>query len=90
MEPLIVGLCALTAFSCASLLLRAYFRLQIKLFLWTGLYFLILTLNTILHLVDQHLLTAIDLRTTRLMISLIGMLFLIYGLIFESEEETEL
>ena len=88
-EIIIIGLCALTAFLCAGLLIRGYFQYRLRLFLWTGLYFLILAINTVLHVMDIHLLTAIDFRTVRLIISLLGMSFLIHGLIFESEEESE-
>ena len=85
MAGLIFGLCAVTAILCAWLLLRGYFRSKSRLLLWSGLCFVGLSLNNLLLIVDRFMLPSTDLSTARLMAALIGMILLIYGLVFESE-----
>jgi hypothetical protein len=82
---IIYGLCALTAFLCALLLLQSYSRSQYRLLLWGGLCFAGLTINNILVMVDKWLLPEIDLSTLRLLTGLISMLILLYGLIWDTE-----
>jgi hypothetical protein len=76
----------LTALFCAWLLLRAYARSRYKLLLWGGLCFLGLTLNNALLVVDKLLLgEALTLFTWRLIVALIGMMILLYGIIWDAE-----
>ena len=87
MLALVYSLCLITSFLCAWLLLRRYFQCQLRLLLWTGLYFVVLTLNTLLLMVEKLVFVSLDIRIVRLSIALIGIMLLMYGLIFESEEE---
>ena len=84
MAGLIYGLCTLTAFLCAWLLLQAYRRSRYKLLLWGGLCFVFLTLSNILLIMDK-LITPIDLGIYRLSTALTAILILLYGLIWDSE-----
>ena len=84
MDKLIYGLCALTAMACAGLLLRSYFATRFRLLLWSGLCFVGLTLNNVLLVLDQLVFTEADLSTWRLVVALGAILFLLYGLIVES------
>lgn len=84
MAPLIYGLCTLTAFLCALLLLRAYYRSRYKLLLWGSLCFFGLTLNNALVVVDKLLLPEVNLFTLRLAVALISVLVLLYGLIWDA------
>jgi hypothetical protein len=83
--PLIYTLCALTALLCSVLLLRAHRRTQTPLLLWSGLCFVLLTVNNALVVVDLILLPDVNLFLARNLVALIGMLFLLYGLIWRSE-----
>jgi hypothetical protein len=92
MAPIFYGLCTLAALFCAVLLLRAYFRSRYKLLLWGGICFLGLTLNNALLVVDkvvfpdvQLFFLGIDFIIWRLLAGLLGMLVLLYGVIFEAE-----
>lgn len=86
MVGLFYSLCTLTALFCSWLLLRAYLRSRYKLLLWGGLCFIGLTLNNALLVIDKLLLGPdIDLFTWRLVVALIGMVVLLYGIIWDSE-----
>jgi hypothetical protein len=82
----IYSLCAAVALLCATLLLRAYLRNRYRLLLWSGLCFTGLTLNNALLIVDKIFLPVqIDLSALRLAVSLVAVLVLLYGLIWEAE-----
>lgn len=85
MAAIIYGLCALTAFLCAYLLLQAYWRSRYRLLLWGSLCFTGLTLNNIFLVMDKLVLPLIDLSTLRLVTALAAVLLLLYGLIFDAE-----
>lgn len=85
MSKLIYGLCALTAASCAWLLLRGYLRTRFRLLFWSGLCFVGLTANNLLLVLDRLVLPTIDLTTWRLATALGSLLLLLYGLILESD-----
>jgi hypothetical protein len=83
--PLVYTLCALTALACAFLLLRARARGGSPLLLWSGLCFACLSLNNALVVVDLVIFPEVNLFLIRNVAALLGMLLLIYGLIWESE-----
>jgi hypothetical protein len=83
--PLIYTLCALTALTCSVLLLRAYRRTRTPLLFWSGLCFALLTLNNALVVVDLILFPDVSLFLARNLVALLGMLSLLYGLIWRSE-----
>lgn len=86
MAAAIYSLCAAVALLCATLLLRAYLRNRYRLLLWSGLCFTGLTLNNALLIVDKIFLPVqIDLSALRLAVSLVAVLVLLYGLIWEAE-----
>jgi hypothetical protein len=85
MGAIIYSLCALTAFGCAWLLLRNYSQTQSRLILWSGLCFVGLFLNNLLLVVDRVILPDVDLSVARLVPALIGMMLLLYGLIWEDK-----
>jgi len=82
---IIYGLCAMTAFLCAWLLLQAYRRSRYRLLLWSGLCFVGLTVNNMLVVADNAMGPASDLSTLRLVVGLLAMLVLLYGLIWDAE-----
>lgn len=85
MGSMIYALCAASAFGCALLLLTSYRRSGVRLLLWSGLCFTSLTVNNLLTGVDLVLLpTQVDLFLARNFAALLAMMFLLYGLIFDS------
>lgn len=85
MEALVYLLCAATSCACAVLLLRAYKQSGARLLFWSGLCFVGLALNNILLFVDLEVLPQTDLFLLRSLPALIGLLLLIFGLIWDSE-----
>jgi hypothetical protein len=85
MDKATYGLCALTAFACAALLLRAHFRTRFKLLLWSGLCFAGLCLNNVLLVLDKLVFLDTDLSPWRLTLGLVSVLLLLAGLILEAD-----
>ena len=84
MVTAIYVLCALTSAACAVLLLRGYSRGRVPLLLWSGLCFTGLALNNILLFIDLRVVPTTDLSVWRTLPALVGVGFLIYGLVWET------
>ena len=79
-------LAIVTSLACMVLLFRGYMRSGLRILMWSALCFVCLSINNILLFIDLVLLpTNIDLRVFRHGTALVGMLFMIYGFIRESE-----
>ena len=79
-------LAVLTSLACTVLLARAYLDSKLQILLWSSLCFVCLTVNNVLLFVDVILLpVTVDLRVIRHSAALIGMLFMLYGFIRESD-----
>ena len=85
MSAIVYSLCALTALTCAVLLLRAWRRSRAGLLLWSGLCFTGLTANNVLLILDRFVYTEVDLTNVRLAMALFAMLLLLFGLIWEKD-----
>jgi hypothetical protein len=85
MAAIIYLLCALTAFICAYLLIRAYLRSRYRLLLWSGLCFTGLTLNNLILVFDKIVFVSEDFSIWRSSVALIAMAVLLYGLIWDAE-----
>lgn len=85
MAALIYTLCALTALTTAILLLRSYQRTRVQMLLWAGLCFLGLTLSNIFLVLDRVVYPNVDLSIPRLTAAFVGLLLLLYGLIWEGD-----
>lgn len=83
MAELVYLLCAATSIMCAVLLLRGYRASRTRLLFWASLCFLGLALNNILLFVDLILLPDIELFWWRTAPALVGMMILLFGLIWE-------
>jgi hypothetical protein len=70
---------------CALLLLRAYFRVRLRLLFWCGLCFAGLTVANTLLVIDLYVLPDPGLYRYRLAAAAAAMLLMLYGLIFESD-----
>jgi hypothetical protein len=83
LAPSVYLLCLLSSAVCAWLLARRYARSQTRLLLWAALCFGLLALNNLLVVLDLLVITSVDLSLARLFASLVGILILLYGFIWE-------
>jgi energy-converting hydrogenase Eha subunit G len=77
-------LCAVTSILCAVLLVRGYRQSGARLLFWSALCFIGLALNNILLIVDLRILPNVDLEVWRTVPAVLGVLLLIYGLVWET------
>lgn len=77
-------LCALTSIVCAVLLVRGYRRSRVRLLFWSAWCFIGLALNNVLLILDVRVLTQVDLEIWRTVPAILGVAFLVYGLVWES------
>jgi len=78
-------LAIVSSLACTILLFRAYAQRRLRLLLWSSLCFVGLSISNILLFVDMVVFPSIDLRPARLIAALVGLLFLLYGFIWEAE-----
>jgi hypothetical protein len=78
-------LCMLTCLVCAVLLGLGYRRSRAPLLLWSSLCFVFLTLNNLLLFLDLIVFPQIDLGPLRDWSALLGMVVLVFGLIWNSD-----
>lgn len=77
----------LTCLACTVLLGRSYLRTRVRLLLWSTFCFVGLLISNVLLFFDLVVFpTEIDLRVWRLSAALAGLLFLLYGFIWDAEE----
>jgi len=85
-KAVLFALGVLTSLACTLLLFRGYLQTGLRILMWSALCFVCLSVSNMLLFVDLVILpTAVDLRVFRHGTALVGMLFLIYGFIRESE-----
>lgn len=86
MQGIIYILCAATCLLCAIMLFRGYYRSGVRLLFWSALCFVGLIFDNILLYVDLHVLgTEISLAVVRKVPGLLGLMLLLYGLVWESK-----
>ena len=85
MASLVYLLCAITSLICASLLLRSYLANRTPLLFWSSLCFIGLAMNNILLFIDLVIVPTIDLSLYRTLCALIGVVVLVFGLIWDNE-----
>jgi hypothetical protein len=79
-------LAVLTCLACTLLLWRSYQKTGLRLLLWSALCFVGLTASNVLLFFDLAVTgLEVDLRVYRVVAALAGLIFLLYGFIFESE-----
>lgn len=83
MANLVYALCAITSLACAILLLRGFRRSRARLLLWSGLCFVGLFINNALLVADARI--VYDLSAVRTLPAVVGVLLLLYGLVWESD-----
>lgn len=81
-------LCLLTSAACAWMLGRSYHRTKARLLLWSAGCFALLAINNLLLVLDLVVWPKdVDLRLLRLVVSLMAVLALLWGFIWEGAEE---
>ena len=80
-------LCFLTSAACAWLLGRSYQRTGMRLLLWSSISFGFLAASNLFLVLDLVIWPEVDLRLTRLLLALAAAGSLIWGFVWEVEEE---
>ena len=83
MDAIVYSLSAATALACAMLLYQGYRRSKARLLVWSSAFFLLITLENVLLLLDRLTGPAIDLSALRMGVALAGVSILIIGMILE-------
>jgi hypothetical protein len=76
-------LCALTSVVCAVLLIRGYLQTRARLLFWSAWCFVGLAINNAMLILDLRVI-AVDLNVWRTVPAVIGLMLLVYGLVWES------
>ena len=84
MEGAVYLLCAATALACGLLLLRGYRRSGTRLLLWSGVFFVSLTVENVILFLDLVVIHEVSLLAPRRAVALAGVSILLYGLIWET------
>ncbi len=79
----VFALSGLTALLCTLLLLRAYWRNRVRLLFWSSLCFAALALENVVLIINE--LTPADLTVPRLIVPLLGLITLLYGMLWETD-----
>ena len=77
-------LCAVTSLFCFGLLFRGYLRMRTPILLWSSAAFLLLTISNFLLVLDLMILPNVNLLLFRNLVTLIGVVLLICGLILNA------
>lgn len=85
MAPAIYMLCAATSFLCAWQLFRGYRRTRVRMLFWSAGCFAMLTTSNLLLVLDRLIFPAVDLSFARLGTAFIGLLLLVFGLVWETD-----
>jgi hypothetical protein len=80
-------LCLMTSACCAWLLGRSYLRSRTRLLLWSSACFVLLAGNNLLLVLDLLVFTELNLRIGRLLFSLAAVSVLVFGFVWDLEEE---
>lgn len=80
-------LCFLTSSACAWLLGRSYVRTRTRLLLWSSACFILLAANNLLLVLDLLVFPDVNLRIVRLLTSLSAVAVLLFGFIWDLEED---
>jgi hypothetical protein len=80
-------LCFLTSAACAWLLGRSYSSNGTRLLLWSSICFVFLAANNLALILDLVVFPSLDLRTIRLVLALAAVICLIWGFVWEMEED---
>lgn len=82
-------LCFLTSSACAWLLGRSYARARVRLLFWSSVCFAFLAANNLILVLDLVVWPSpeVDLRLPRLLLALAAVISLLWGFVWQVEEE---
>lgn len=80
-------LCFLTSALCAGMLGRSYLRNGLRLLLWSAVCFALLAANNLVLVFDLLVWPQLDLKIPRLLLSLAATVSLIWGFIWNVQEQ---
>jgi Family of unknown function (DUF5985) len=83
MDVAVYVLSTLISLACAVLLLRSFLATRSGLLFWAGICFIGFTLNNVILFLDKVVVTGSDFSSWRTIPALVGVLALIYGLLWE-------
>jgi hypothetical protein len=83
LPTLVYTLCFLTSAACGFMLMRNYRRTGVRLLFWSGLCFVLLAANNLVVIFDLLVLPDVNLQVARLSFSLIAVLVLLFGFIWD-------
>jgi hypothetical protein len=81
MREVVYLLCALTSVACMALLFRAYRRTRLPALFWSSAAFLIFAFSNVILFIDLVVVPQHDFSFFRQLITLVGVILLLYGLI---------
>ena len=84
---IVYALCFATSSACAYLLWRSLAASGSRLLFWSTACFTLLALNNLFLVIDLALIPSADLQLVRLLLSLCAVGALLFGFIWESEED---
>jgi hypothetical protein len=84
MPELLYLLCLVMSIICALMLLRGYRQTRTRLLFWSSLCFIGLSVNNVLLFIDLIVVPDIDLAMWRTTTTLLSLLLLLYGFVFET------
>jgi len=85
LASLVYVLAAVTSLVCTLLLARGYLRTGVRLLFWSSFFFAALTIDNVLLFFDLRVFRDINLVVWRHVATLIGLMLLLVGLIWDSE-----
>ena len=85
MADIVYFLCAITSLVCTALLWRGWRRSGARLLMWSALCFGGFFLNNVLLIIDTHYFPEISLAIVRLVPAVLGILAMLYGLVWDTE-----
>jgi len=80
-------LCFLASALCAGLLMRQYRNVASPILLWSSACFTLLALSNLLVVFDKVLMPETDLKLARLLMTLAAVTVLLFGFIWETEQD---
>ena len=84
---IVYGLCLLTSAACAWLLGQSYRRTRMPLLFWSAVCFALLAANNFILVLDLVVYPSVDMRIARLVLALAAILALVWGFVWEPEDE---
>ena len=81
-------LCFATSSACALLLARSYLHTRARLLLWSALCFFLLAANNMVVVIDLLVLSELNLSLLRLGFSTMALAVLLFGFIWDLEDES--